>query len=65
MKSDPRIPEPVQPIVKDYLQLTEQRLVGLISGSCVAGSIALGEFKEYFSFVKGKSTRPTACDSIV
>jgi hypothetical protein len=49
MKIDPRIPEPVQPIFKDYLRLTEQRLVGLIDASYVVGSIALGEFNEHFS----------------
>ena len=49
MKIDPRVPAPVQPIIKDYLQLTEQRLVGLIDASYVIGSIALGEFNEYFS----------------
>ncbi|HET9905441.1 MAG TPA: hypothetical protein VFQ23_02335, partial [Anaerolineales bacterium] len=49
MKIDPRIPEPVQPIIKDYLRLTEQRLVGLINGSYAIGSIALGEFNECFS----------------
>ena len=49
MKIDPRIPEPVQPIIKDYVQLIEQRLVGLINGSYIIGSIALGEFNEYFS----------------
>lgn len=51
MKIDLRIPEPVQPIIKDYLRLTEQRLVGLIDASYVIGSIALGEFNEYFSDV--------------
>ena len=30
MKIDARIPEPLQPIIKDFLQLAEQRLVGLI-----------------------------------
>ena len=49
MKIDPRIPEPVQPIIKDYLRLTEQRLVGLINASYAIGSIALGEFNECFS----------------
>ena len=49
MKIDRRIPEPVQPIIKDYVRLIEQRLVGLINGSYILGSIALGEFNEYFS----------------
>ena len=30
MKIDPRIPESLQPIIKDFLRLAEQRLVGLI-----------------------------------
>jgi hypothetical protein len=49
MKIDLRIPEPVQPIIKDYVRLIEQRLVGLINGCYIIGSIALGEFNEYFS----------------
>lgn len=49
MKIDPRLPEPVQPIIKDYLRLTEQRLVSLLNVSSVIGSIALGDFNEYFS----------------
>jgi hypothetical protein len=49
MKIDPHIPEPVQPIIKDFLQLTEQRLVRLIHASYIVGSIALGEFNEHFS----------------
>lgn len=49
MKIDPRIPEAVQPIIKEYLRLTEQRLVGLINASYSIGSIALGEFNECFS----------------
>ena len=53
MKLDPRIPEHVQPIVKEYLWLIEQRLIGSIRASYFAGFIALG------------GTRPTACDSIV
>ncbi len=46
---DPRIPEPVQPIIEDYLSFTEKRLVGLIDAFYVVGSIALGEFNERFS----------------
>ena len=30
MKLDPRIPKPVQPILKDYVQLSEQRLISLV-----------------------------------
>ena len=65
MKLDPRIPEPIQPIIKDYLRLTEQRLVGLINASYVVGSIALGEFNEYFSdldFVAVLSQKATPID---
>lgn len=65
MKIDLRIPEPVQPIIKDYLRLTEQRLVGLIDASYVIGSIALGEFNEYFSdidFVTVLSRRASPID---
>jgi hypothetical protein len=49
MKLDSRIPEPVQPVIKNYLRLTEQRLVGLINASYIVGAIALGEFNEHFS----------------
>ena len=51
MTTDLRIPQHVQPIIKDYLQLTENRLVGLIDASYIIGSIALGEFNEHFSDV--------------
>jgi hypothetical protein len=47
VKLDPRIPEHVQPIVKEYLRFTEQRLVGLIGVSYFAESIALGEHSSY------------------
>jgi hypothetical protein len=43
MTIDPRIPEAVHPIIKDYFLLTEKRLVGLINLSYIVGSIALGE----------------------
>lgn len=49
MNIDPRIPEAVQPIVKNYIFLTEKRLVGLINAFYIVGSIALGEFNEHFS----------------
>ena len=48
---DPRIPAPVKPIIKDYVRLTETRIIGLINGSYIVGSIALGEFNECFSDV--------------
>jgi hypothetical protein len=65
MKPDPRIPKPIQPIITDYLQLTEQRLIGLIDSSYVVGSIALGEFNEHFSdidFVTVLRRRATPID---
>ena len=65
MKIGPRIPQPVQPIIKDYLRLTEQRLVGLIRGSYVVGSTALGEFNEYLSdidFITVLSRKATLID---
>lgn len=46
---DPRIPEPVQPIIEDYLSLMEQRLIGLTSAFYVVGSIALHEFDKHVS----------------
>src|SRR6266496_3203926 len=46
---DPRIPEVIQPIVKDYILLTEKRVLGLINATYIVGSIALGEFNEFFS----------------
>ena len=65
MKIDLRIPEPVQPIIKDYLRVTEQRLVGLINRFYVIGSIALGEFNERFSdidFITVLSRRASPID---
>jgi len=49
MSIDPRIPEPVQPIIKNYVVLTQKRLAGLINAFYIVGSIALGEFNEQFS----------------
>jgi hypothetical protein len=65
MKLDPRIPEPVQLIIKEYLRLSEQRLIGLIDSSYIVGSIALGEFNEHFSdidFVTVLNRRATPID---
>ncbi len=62
---DPRIPEAVHPIIKNYVLLTEKRLVGLISASYIVGSIALGEFNEHFSdidFVTVLNRRATAVE---
>ena len=65
MKIDLRIPEPIQPIIKDYLRLTEQRLVGLLNESYFIGSIASGEFNKHFSgidFITVLSRRASPID---
>lgn len=65
MSIDSRIPELVRPIVRDYIRLTEKRLLGLIDGSYLIGSIALGEFNEYLSdidFVTILNRRATPVD---
>jgi hypothetical protein len=49
MNIDPCIPEAVRPSIKNYVLLTEKRLVGLINAFYIVGSIALGEFNEHFS----------------
>lgn len=62
---DPRIPEAVQPIIKDYFLLTEKRVLGLINASYFVGSIALGEFNKQFSnidFVTVLNRRTTAVE---
>jgi hypothetical protein len=46
---DPRIPKPVEPIIKKYVLLTEKRFVGLIDAYYIVGSIALNEFNENYS----------------
>ena len=43
------IPEPVKPIIKDYISLLNRQLPGRIIGFYLVGSIALGEFNESFS----------------
>jgi hypothetical protein len=65
MKIDPRIPVPVQPIIKDYLRLTEHQLVGLVYASYIIGSIALGELNDYSSeidFITVLSRRASPID---
>jgi len=65
MNIDPRIPEVVQPIIKNYIFLTEKRLVGLINAFYIVGSIALGEFNEHFSdidFITILNRRATAVE---
>jgi predicted nucleotidyltransferase len=46
---DQRIPEPVRPILQDYIALVNQRLPGLIKAWFIEGSIALEGFNEHFS----------------
>lgn len=46
---DPRVPEPIQPVIADYSSLTSKQLPNLLSGFYLVGSIALGEFNERFS----------------
>jgi hypothetical protein len=43
MRLDPRIPEPFQPAIKDYLRRTEQRPGGLIHSPYNVGSVSVGE----------------------
>ncbi len=46
---DQRIPEPIRPILQDYISLVAQRLPGLMQACFIEGSIALGGFNEHFS----------------
>jgi len=46
---DPRIPEPVRPILEKYISLVEQKSPGLIRAFYIVGSIALNGFNERFS----------------
>ncbi|HEX6033111.1 MAG TPA: aminoglycoside adenylyltransferase domain-containing protein [Anaerolineales bacterium] len=46
---DQRIPESVQPIVESYVAQCYEQFPPLVSGFYLAGSIALGEFNEYYS----------------
>jgi hypothetical protein len=45
----PRLPKPIHLIIEKYIQLTENRLAGLIGGFYIVGSIALDEFNERLS----------------
>lgn len=49
MSMDARVPEPVRPIIEDYISLASKQLPNPISGFYLVGSIALGEFNERFS----------------
>jgi Aminoglycoside adenylyltransferase, C-terminal domain/Nucleotidyltransferase domain len=44
-----QIPEPIHPLLENYVLLTSKELPNLISGFHIVGSIALGEFNELFS----------------
>lgn len=46
---DPRLPESVQPIIENYVAGWNEQLPDLCSGFYIVGSIALGEFNEYYS----------------
>jgi hypothetical protein len=46
---NPRVPEPVQPIIEDYISFVNKRLPGQVNAFYLVGSIALGKFKEYFT----------------
>jgi len=46
---DQRIPEPIQPVLQNYLSLVNQQLPGVLQAFYVEGSIALGGFNERFS----------------
>lgn len=49
MSMNPRVPEPVQPIIEDYISFVNKRLPGQVNAFYLVGSIALGKFKEYFT----------------
>lgn len=46
---NPRIPEPVQPIIEDYISLMTKQLPSRLKAFYLVGSIALDEFNEQFS----------------
>jgi hypothetical protein len=61
----PRIPEPVQPVLHEYLLLMEKKLPGLLAGFYLHGSLALGAFNLHSSdidFIAVVSRRSTAAD---
>ncbi|RPJ26793.1 MAG: nucleotidyltransferase domain-containing protein [Chloroflexi bacterium] len=49
MSMNPRVPEPVGPILEDYISFVNKRLPGQINAFYLVGSIALDEFNEQFS----------------
>lgn len=46
---DQRIPDPVQPILEMYFARLNTQFPDLLNSFYIVGSIALGEFNEYFS----------------
>jgi hypothetical protein len=61
----PRIPEPVQPVLQEYLLGMEEHLPGLLAGFYIHGSLALKAFNLYSSdidFITVVSRRCTASD---
>jgi len=44
-----RIPEPIRPILENYVQLVDHRLANLINAFYIGGSLALDGFNERFS----------------
>ena len=46
---NPRIPQLIQPVLENYLQLVNEHVPKLIDGFYIVGSIALDEFNEKFS----------------
>jgi len=49
MSIDLCLPEPVQPVIEDYISLVGHQLPGWINAFYIVGSIALDEFNEQFS----------------
>jgi hypothetical protein len=44
-----RLPQPIQPLIEDYISLVNKQLPNWINGFYLVGSIALDEFNERFS----------------
>jgi Domain of unknown function (DUF4111) len=63
--NDARIPEPIRPLLQDYLQLLTDRVPDLIDACYLHGSIALNAFNERWSdidFITVLRQRPTSED---
>lgn len=57
MSIHPRVPEPVQLIMEDYISLMNKQLPGWLNGFYLVGSAALGEFKENSITTKVRAAR--------